>query len=110
MTLDFILDMEMGSFFLHHIVRIFPGTDLEKFAIEHGVGKSAINESIDKSYHMVTDTLPFPKEFTEKYKLKFLKDYVLNKERLLKILPVQMKHFTEDELDQRDIKVTSQVK
>ncbi len=101
MTLDFILDMKWVHFPYTHIVRIFPGTDLEKFAIEHGVGKSAINESIDKSYHMVTDTLPFPKEFTEKYKLKFLKDYVLNKERLLKILPVQMKHFTEDELDQR---------
>ena len=28
--------------------------------------------------------MPFPKEFTEKYKLTFLRDYVLNKERLLK--------------------------
>ena len=30
--------------------------------------------------------------------MKFLKEYVLNKERLLKVLPIQMKHFTEDEL------------
>ena len=63
--------------------------------------KKVINESIDKSYHEVTPTLPFRKEFTEKYKLKFLKEYVLNKERLLKVLPVQMKHFTESELNQR---------
>ena len=101
MTLDFILSMKWVHFPYTHIVRIFPGTDLEKFALEHGVGKSAINESIDKSYHMVTNTLPFKKEFTDKYKLRFLKEYVLNKERLLKILPVQMQHFTEDELDQR---------
>ena len=63
--------------------------------------RSAINESIDKSYHQVTPTLPFSKDFTEKYKLKFLKNYVLNKERLKKVLPVQMKHFTEEELNQR---------
>ena len=101
MTLNFILSLKWVHFPYTHIVRIFPGTDLEKFAIEHGVGVKAINESIDKSYHVVTNTLPFKKEFTEKYKLKFLKDYVLNKERLMKVLPVQMKHFTENELDQR---------
>ncbi len=101
MTLNFILSMKWIHFPYTHIVRIFPGTDLEKFALEHGVGKRAINESIDKSYHMVTNTLPFKKEFTDKYKLRFLKEYVLNKDRLLKVLPVQMKHFTENELDQR---------
>tara|TARA_B100000963_G_scaffold354992_1_gene372446 strand:+ start:1519 stop:3189 length:1671 start_codon:yes stop_codon:yes gene_type:complete len=101
MTLDFIFSMKWIHFPYTHIVRIFPGTDLEKFAIDHGVNKAAINEAIDKSYHEVAPTLPFPREFTEKYKLKFLKEYVLNKERLLKVLPVQMKHFTEDELNQR---------
>ena len=101
MTLDFILSIKWIHFPYTHIVRIFPGTDLEKFALNHGVGKAAINEAIDKSYHEVAPTLPFSREFTEKYKLKFLKEYVLNKERLLKVLPVQMKHFTEDELNQR---------
>ncbi len=101
MTLDFIKSMKWIHFPYTHIVRIFPGTDLEKFALNHGVARNAINESIDKSYHQVTPTLPFSDEFTNKYKLTFLKDYVLNKERLLKILPVQMKHFTEDEINQR---------
>lgn len=101
MTLDFILSLKWIHFPYTHIVRIFPGTDLEQFALNHGMPKKVINESIDKSYHEVTPTLPFKKEFTEKYKLKFLKEYVLNKERLLKVLPVQMKHFTENELNQR---------
>ena len=101
MTLDFIFSMKWVHFPYPPIVRIFPGTDLEKFALNHGVPRSAINESIDKSYHQVTPTLPFSKDFTEKYKLKFLKNYVLNKERLKKVLPVQMKHFTEEELNQR---------
>jgi radical SAM superfamily enzyme YgiQ (UPF0313 family) len=101
MTLDFILSMKWVHFPYTHIVRIFPGTDLEKFAIEHGVNKGAINDAIDKSYHEIAPTLPFKKEFTDQYKLKFLKEYVLNKERLKKVLPIQMKHFTEDELNQR---------
>ena len=101
MTLNFIKEMKWVHFPYTHVVRIFPGTDLEKFALNQGVPRKAINESIDKSYHEVTPTLPFSKEFTEKYKLSFLKDYILNKERLLNILPVQMKHFTEDELNQR---------
>lgn len=101
MTLDFIFSMKWVHFPYTHIVRIFPGTDLEKFALDHGVPRSAINEAIDKSYHQVTPTLPFSKDFTEKYKLKFLKNYVLNKERLKKVLPIQMKHFTEEELNQR---------
>lgn len=101
MTLDFIFSMKWVHFPYTHIVRIFPGTDLEKFALDHGVPKEAINECIDQSYHVVTPTLPFSKEFTEKYKMRFLKEYVLNKERLLKVLPWQMKYFTEDELNQR---------
>ena len=76
MTLDFIFSMKWVHFPYTHIVRIFPGTDLEKFALDHGVARSAINESIDKSYHQVTPTLPFDRKFTEKYKLSFLKDYV----------------------------------
>ena len=101
MTLDFIFSMKWVHFPYTHIVRIFPGTDLEKFALNHGVPRSVINESIDKSYHQVTPTLPFSKDFTERYKLKFLKNYVLNKDRLKKVLPIQMKHFTEEELNQR---------
>ena len=58
---SFTFDVEDGD-----VVRIFPGTDLEKFALNHGVPRKAINESIDKSYHEVTPTLPFSKEFTEK--------------------------------------------
>ena len=101
MTLNFIREMKWIHFPYLHVVRILPGTDLEKFALNHGVAKKAINESIDKSYHQVTPTLPFSRDFTEKCKLIFLKDYVLNKKRLLNVLPVQMKHFTKDELNQK---------
>ena len=101
LTLNFILSLKWIHFPYSHIVRIFPGTVLEKFALEHGVNQAAIDDSIDKSYHEITPTLPFKKEFTVMYRLKFLTEYILNKERLLKVLPYQMKHFTESELNQR---------
>ena len=68
MTLDFIFSMKWVHFPYTHIVRIFPGTDLEQFALDHGVPREAINESIDKSYHEVTPTLPFSREFTKSTK------------------------------------------
>ena len=93
LTLNFILSLKWIHFPYSHIVRIFPGTVLEKFALEHGVNQAAIDDSIDKSYHEITPTLPFKKEFTVMYRLKFLTEYILNKERLLKVLPYQMYPF-----------------
>ena len=101
MTLNFIKDIKWIHFPYVHVVKIFPGTGLEEFALDHGVARKAINEATDKAYHVVTPTLPFPKEFTDRYKLNFIKNYVFNKERLLKVLPIQMKHHTEEELNQR---------
>ena len=43
----------------------------------------------------------FTQEFTRGIKAVFLKDYVLNKERLLSVLPHQMKSFCADELNQK---------
>ena len=65
MTLNFIKEMKWVHFPYMHIVRILPGTDLEKFALNHGIPRKAISESIDKSYHQVTPTLPFSKDFTK---------------------------------------------
>ena len=53
------------------------------------------------SYEEGSPTIPFSRDFTKAIKTIFLRDYVLNKERLLHVLPYQMKLFTEDELDQR---------
>ncbi len=101
MTLNFIKDIKWIHFPYVHLVKIFPGTDLEQFALDHGVPRKAINEANDKSYHVVTPTLSFTKKFTDRYKLSFIKDYIFNKERLLKVLPIQMKHHTEGELNQK---------
>ncbi|MCP4150086.1 MAG: B12-binding domain-containing radical SAM protein, partial [bacterium] len=47
------------------------------------------------------ETLPFERRFTLRYQADFLNDYFLNRERLLHVLPYQMKIMTEDEIIQK---------
>ena len=101
LTLNFIKDIKWIHFPYMFNVRVFPGTELEHFALESGVSKNLIDETQDMSYEEGSPTIPFSRDFTKAIKTIFLRDYVLNKERLLHVLPYQMKLFTEDELDQR---------
>ena len=100
-TLNFIKSIKWVHFPYMFNVRVFPGTELEHFALEQGVSKELIEESQDMSYEEGSPTIPFTRDFTKGIKTQFLRDYVLNKERLLHIIPHQMKMFTENELDQR---------
>ena len=100
-TLNFIKDIKWIHFPYMFNVRVFPGTELEHFALKSGVSKELIDETQDMSYEEGSPTIPFSRDFTKALKTIFLKDYVFNKERLLHILPYQMKLFTEDELDQK---------
>ncbi|HWR60357.1 MAG TPA: condensation domain-containing protein, partial [Clostridia bacterium] len=70
-------------------------------AVENGISKEAIEHSVDTAYHDAAETIPFSYEFTKRYQTEFLMDYFLNKERLLKVLPLQMKILTENELVQK---------
>ena len=101
MTLDFIKSLKWIHFPYLLTVRAFPNTELERFARKHGVSNEVIKKSQDLSYEDVGTSLVFSQDFTKGVKTLFLKDYVLNKERLLSVLPYQMKSFCEDELDQK---------
>ena len=101
MTLNFIKSIKWIDFPYLHNVRIFPGTELEHFALEAGIPKEMIKESQDMSYHELSPTLPFSTKFTMAVRTSFVQEYVFNKERLLSRLPYQMMHFTEDELNQK---------
>ena len=101
MTLNFIKDIKWIHFPYMFNVRVFPGTELEDFALESGVPKELIENTQDMSYEEGSPTIPFSRDFTKAMKTIFLRDYVLSKERLLHILPYQMKLFSENELDQK---------
>ena len=101
MTLNFIKSLKWIHFPYLLTVRAFPNTEIEKFAREQGVPDEIIKKSQDLSYEDVSPSMNFSQDFTKAVKTVFLKDYVLNKERLLSVLPHQMKNFCEDELNQK---------
>ncbi|WNJ99104.1 radical SAM protein [Thalassospiraceae bacterium LMO-JJ14] len=101
MTLDFIKSINWIDFPYLHNVRIFPGTELEHFALEVGVPREIIEASQDMSYHEIAPTLPFSREFTSGIRTKFVRDYVLNKDRLKSVIPRQLEQFSVEELDQK---------
>lgn len=101
MTLDFIRGIRWVHFPYLFNVRVLPGTELERFALEQGVSKELIEKQQDMPFEDIPPTLPFSHDFSRRVRTMFLKEYVLNKERLLHILPYQMEQFSEDELDQK---------
>jgi len=103
-TLAFIESIKWIHFPYVFVLKIFPNSPVYDFAIQNGVSKEAIEKSIKYAYHEVSDTLPFPKEFSIMYQSRVFNEYILNKERLLHVLPYQMKLLTEVEfLNQYDI-------
>ncbi len=101
MTLNFINDIKWIHFPYIHILKVFPNTEMEEFALNNGVRKEDILKSVGLAYHELPETLPFPKSFTRQYQSKFLNEYFLNPERLKKVLPVQLKHINPEALIQK---------
>ncbi|MBW1650711.1 MAG: AMP-binding protein, partial [Deltaproteobacteria bacterium] len=101
MTLNFIKSIKWLHFPYIHILKIFPNTEMEKFALKHGISKEDILLSRDKAFHELPETLPFSKSFTRNFQASFMNDYFLSKKRLEKVLPIQMKIFSEKALVQK---------
>jgi amino acid adenylation domain-containing protein len=100
-TLAFIKSIEWLDFPYIHLVRIYPNTRMEQLAIENGVSREAIVDSEHVAFHEWTPTIPFAKSFTSNYQAEFLNDYFLSTERLLKVLPRQMRVLTEEDMVQK---------
>lgn len=101
LTLDFIKSIKWLHFPYVHILKIFPNTEMEEFALAHGVSKTDILKSRNRAFHELPETLPFPKSFTRRYQSSFLNEYFLSKERLRQVLPVQMRIMDESALVQK---------
>ncbi|UCH93755.1 MAG: amino acid adenylation domain-containing protein [Candidatus Aminicenantes bacterium] len=101
LTLDFLKSLKWVHFPNLHILKIFPNTDICQLAIENGISQEAIQRSQHLAFHELPETLPFPRSFTRHLQSKFMGEYFLSKERLMSVLPYQMKVLTEDELVQK---------
>jgi amino acid adenylation domain-containing protein len=101
LTLEFIKNIKWIHFPYVHILKIFPNTEMEAFALANGVAKADILKSRTRAFHELPETLPFPKSFTRRYQSIFLNEYFLSKERLRRVLPVQMSIMDESALVQK---------
>lgn len=100
-TLEFIKSLQWLHFPYLAILRIFRNTEVEKIAIRNGISPEAISRSENMAFHELPETLPFDKSFSFNYQAEFLHGYFLSPERLLAVLPHQMKVLTEDEIAQK---------
>jgi amino acid adenylation domain-containing protein len=100
-TMNFLKSLKWIHFPYIHVVKIYQNTEMEKIALENGISKEMIEAAEKGAYHQLSDTLPFDKRFTLWYQSEMLKNYFLSKERLLDVLPHQMKLLDEDELVQK---------
>jgi amino acid adenylation domain-containing protein/non-ribosomal peptide synthase protein (TIGR01720 family) len=101
LTMDFIKSLKWVHFPYVFILKVYPGTEMAELAVEHGVLRQDILRSEDLQFHDLSPTSPFKKSFTKNYQAEFLNDYFLSKERLLHVLPHQLKVFTRDEIIQK---------
>lgn len=97
-TIDFIKSIKWLHFVQLHNVRIFPGSLLEQIALENGVTKEQIEESLTMPYHLIPTTIQLDKEFSRRLRLEFNRNYVFNKERMKYVLDKQICVMNEQEL------------
>jgi radical SAM superfamily enzyme YgiQ (UPF0313 family) len=101
MNLDFIKSIRWVHFVTPAILIIFPNTEMEQLAIENGISREAIARSENLAFHDLPQSLPFDKSIAFDFKTRYLHEYFLLKERLVQVLPHQMKVLTGDELVQK---------
>jgi amino acid adenylation domain-containing protein len=99
-TMDFIKSIKWLHIPHIHILKVYPDTEMAQLCIEHGISAEAIARSENLAFHELPETLPFDRLFTIQYQTEYL-DYFLCKERLLHVLPYQMRALTEDEMVQK---------
>jgi amino acid adenylation domain-containing protein len=100
-SLDYIKSLRWAHFPYIHVLNIYPGSAMAEIAVQHGISARAIERSADIAYHELPETLPFSQGFSRRYQSEFVSEYFMCKERMLSVLPHQMRVLTEDELVQK---------
>lgn len=100
-TLELLKSIHWVHFPDLNILKIYPNTDMYRLAVQSGISRKAIERSAHLAYHDLPDTLPFSKGFAREYQARYMNEYFLSRQRLLEVLPYQMKVAAEDELVQK---------
>ncbi|SES92523.1 B12-binding domain-containing radical SAM protein [[Clostridium] polysaccharolyticum] len=100
-TYNFIKEIKWLHFPYINILRLYPGTELADIAIQNGVSLEDIKKSTCMAFHEIPPTIPFSKGFTRNYQSRVLYEYILNKERLQYVIPLERRIMREDEMVQK---------
>jgi amino acid adenylation domain-containing protein len=100
-TLNLLKSLRWIHFPNLNVLKIFPNTDMYQLAVENGISRESIERSAHLAYQDLPDTLPFSRGFAREYQARYMNEYFLSRQRLLHVLPYQMKVATEDELVQK---------
>ena len=100
-TMAFVKSIKWLHFPYINLLKIWVNSDMEKLALENGISRRIIEESEDRLFHEIPRYLPFDPLFTRKYQADFIDQYFLSRERLLQVLPDQMRVLSEDDLVQK---------
>lgn len=101
MTFEFLKGLKWVHFPYLSFLRVYLNTGMEKFALMKGFSRDDILKGEMLTYSDLPDLFLSDKNFTLKLQARFLDDYFLSKERLLHVLPYQMKVFTREEIVQK---------
>ena len=100
-TMAFVKSIKWLHFPYINLLKIWVNSDMEKLALESGISRRIIEESEDRLFHEIPRYLPFDPLFTREYQADFIDEYFLSRERLLRVLPEQMRVLSEDDLVQK---------
>ncbi len=101
MTLNMIKQFKWIDIPYVHLLKIYPNTDMAELAMKNGISRESIERAADVAYHIYSETIPFSKNFTTRYQSILTSEYFLSKERLLAVIPRQMKILKESEFVQK---------
>lgn len=100
-TLEFVTSFKWIHFPEFFVVNIYPGTELVNLALKNGITDEEILRNENSAVYQIPETMPFrDKSFVIKLRTRFMITYWLRKERLINVLPGQMKVMTEKEITQ----------
>jgi radical SAM superfamily enzyme YgiQ (UPF0313 family) len=93
-TLDFLMQWEEVCFPYVNVLNYFPGTEIYDYAVEQGHSESELQHyraGAHSSLGLETDVI-------QTLKTEFLRRYFLRRSRLDRVIPIQRKYLSEDEI------------
>jgi amino acid adenylation domain-containing protein len=98
MTFGFVKSIQWLHFPAFNTVKIYPGTEMARIALENGATPEQIRQGADKAYHELPAFLPFSHSFARRLQTRYLNEYFLLPQRLDAVIKTQKKQLSAEEI------------